>query len=48
VFQHAIFQELVPGMVLTVEPVIYIPTGYDLLSKGAPRSVAEIEQLMRH
>ena len=57
-------KKLVPGMVLTVEPGIYIPaektgirieddvlvtaTGYDLLSKGAPRSAAEIEGLMRH
>lgn len=56
--------KLAPGMVLTVEPGIYIPdeklgvrieddvlvtaTGYDLLSKGAPRSAAEIEALMRH
>lgn len=57
-------KKLVPGMVLTVEPGIYIPaektgirieddvlvtaSGYDLLSKGAPRSAAEIEQLMHH
>ena len=57
-------RKLVPGMVLTVEPGVYIPAektgirieddvlvtanGYDLLSKGAPRSAAEIEQLMRH
>jgi Xaa-Pro aminopeptidase len=57
-------KKLVPGMVLTVEPGIYIPaektgirieddvlvtaTGYDLMSKGAPRSAAEIEGLMRH
>lgn len=56
--------KLAPGMVLTVEPGIYIPaeklgirieddvlvtaTGYDLLSKGAPRSANEIEALMRH
>jgi Xaa-Pro aminopeptidase len=56
--------KLAPGMVLTVEPGIYIPAeqlgirieddvlvtanGYDLLSKGAPRSAAEIETLMRH
>jgi Xaa-Pro aminopeptidase len=56
--------KLAPGMVLTVEPGMYIPAeqlgirieddvlvtanGYDLLSKGAPRSAAEIETLMRH
>lgn len=57
-------RKLAPGMVLTVEPGIYIPAektgirieddvlvtadGHDLLSKGAPRSAAEIEALMRH
>jgi Xaa-Pro aminopeptidase len=55
---------LAPGMVLTVEPGIYIPaektgirieddvlvtaSGYDLLSKSAPRSAGEIEALMSH
>lgn len=52
----------VPGMVLTIEPGIYLPaenigirieddilitpTGYELLSRGAPRAAAEIETLM--
>jgi Xaa-Pro aminopeptidase len=51
-----------PGMVLTVEPGIYIPaeaigirieddvlvtsTGYEVLSAGAPRTAAEVEQAM--
>ena len=65
------WRELEPGMVLTVEPGVYIPAGSrgvarkwwnigirieddvlvtkdepDILSKAAPRSVAEIESLM--
>jgi Xaa-Pro aminopeptidase len=54
---------LQPGMVLTIEPGIYLPeerlgvrieddvvvtpTGYELLSGGAPRSAADIEHTMR-
>lgn len=57
-------RKLAPGMVLTVEPGIYIPAektgirieddvlvtadGYDVLSKGAPRTAQEIEQSMRN
>jgi len=53
---------LIPGMVFTIEPGIYLPeealgvrieddvlvtsTGYALLSKGAPRTVTEIEKMM--
>ena len=53
---------LAPGMVLTIEPGIYIPaeeigvrieddvlvtsTGHELLSRGAPRSADDVEQLM--
>jgi Xaa-Pro aminopeptidase len=53
---------LVPGMVFTVEPGIYIPaeklgvrieddvlvtaTGYELLSRNAPRRAAEVESVM--
>jgi len=56
-------RELKPGMVLTVEPGIYIPeekigirieddvlvtdTGYEVLSKSAPKTVKEIENLMK-
>jgi len=56
-------QPLVPGMVLTIEPGIYLPeealgvrieddvlvtpTGFELLSSGAPRTAAEIEAMMR-
>jgi Xaa-Pro aminopeptidase len=55
---------LEPGMVLTVEPGIYLPSegvgvrieddvlvtseGHEVLSRGAPRSAAEIEQMMAH
>ena len=54
---------LKPGMVLTIEPGIYIleekigvrieddvlvtETGYEVLSKGAPKAVSEIEKVMR-
>jgi len=54
---------LKPGMVLTIEPGIYIleegigvrieddvlvtETGYEVLSKGAPKAVSEIEKIMR-
>lgn len=54
---------LAPGMVLTIEPGIYIPaeslgvrieddvlvtpTGYELLSGAAPRTAADVEQVMR-
>jgi Xaa-Pro aminopeptidase len=55
---------LEPGMVLTVEPGIYLPTegvgirieddvlvttgGHEVLSRGAPRTAEEIEQIMVH
>jgi Xaa-Pro aminopeptidase len=55
---------LQPGMVLTVEPGIYIPSegigirieddvlvtpgGHEVLSRAAPRTVEEIEQIMGH
>jgi Xaa-Pro aminopeptidase len=55
---------LEPGMVLTVEPGIYLPSegvgirieddvlvtsgGHEVLSRAAPRSAVEIEQIMAH
>jgi Xaa-Pro aminopeptidase len=55
---------LEPGMVLTVEPGIYLPLegvgirieddvlvtsgGHEVLSRAAPRSAVEIEQIMAH
>ena len=40
---------LEPGMVMTIEPKIYIltATGHDNLSAGSPKKVADIERMMR-
>jgi Xaa-Pro aminopeptidase len=54
---------LEPGMVITIEPGLYIPaenlgvrieddvlvteSGHEVITAGAPKSVAEIEKLMR-